>query len=886
MALTLRGTDVLILVDRGHSSEPHVRAMGEWLETVRPGKYNVDFSADLSPNVLDSSPSLSVDQIQLLESYDLILMPRHGPGGSGDFASTDWNDITTPMLIQNPFTVRNTNWHWVPIGDEATTTESFLEMIVADEANPIFDGLDVSAGEAIWMTHLPEGIMQVEVPSDQLTGSVLAWTPRFDNGNNLEYPWIVHWDGTEESFYDGGSEAPGGPRMLFLEQLRSSKAEYRSEAQQIFLNAVSILTTGESDPVDLPPDVVRNEPVPPASGVDILVLTDVGDEDAASHIALADFLEGYFPNSQVIRSSEYVTGGEALSGAQMTELAGYDLIVMPPGVSAQAYNTFDWNEGVTPLLNLNYDYQRRSVEVDGEWTAGWSWFASTSTGVTEAVQNMSVRNWASTDYGYPHAVHPIFSGIDFSGGPVIQVYEEPVDTTRINTTPAFIFGDFLGSVEQHAIRSILTVWQGGESFGRFDDDGVETFLPAPAGARGQFLMPGGDGEVGDLTEAGAQLLRNTANWLIGEGGVVGHVSESFEWYPVPPGQDSVRFSHVPLMAWEALGSDPVPWIHRGYHAGGVAPNKGYAMVDNSGFEPTSIWRRMGTPVVVNGGAPSIDWSFRVRLEDPDLEDAGVIFALGEDTGEADAGDNMRNGNVAAIRLVQNGAAREFQYVGTGGGGTVLDGLAVRGWYEVSAILDLVEETYSVRVASVDGTEEGTVDDIPFLGSAEQLDYFTMYSEEGSHSLDIAFDDIFVVSQAVAVAPEGFTAWREQQFPDAAGDDAISGPGADPDGDGIPNLLEYVLGGDPNVPNRGIAPSVDVTGVDGVDYLRLEYHRDPDAVGVDLVVERSSDLVEWTPIAGPESAEAANGLVHEVWIDEQAIDSENRGFLRLRVELSD
>ncbi len=76
----------------------------------------------------------------------------------------------------------------------------------------------------------------------------------------------------------------------------------------------------------------------------------------------------------------------------------------------------------------------------------------------------------------------------------------------------------------------------------------------------------------------------------------------------------------------------------------------------------------------------------------------------------------------------------------------------------------------------------------------------------------------------------------------------SAPGfasADADGDGVANLLEYVLGGDPTAPDSGLLPRVTlVEAVDG-KHLVLEYVRAAAAASVPVGVETSSDLVVWS-----------------------------------------
>jgi len=69
--------------------------------------------------------------------------------------------------------------------------------------------------------------------------------------------------------------------------------------------------------------------------------------------------------------------------------------------------------------------------------------------------------------------------------------------------------------------------------------------------------------------------------------------------------------------------------------------------------------------------------------------------------------------------------------------------------------------------------------------------------------------------------------------------------ADADGDGVRNLLEYVLGGNPTVADSGLLPSVMMVETDGAKYLVLEYQRAVAAAHIPVVVETSTDLTTWT-----------------------------------------
>lgn len=125
---------------------------------------------------------------------------------------------------------------------------------------------------------------------------------------------------------------------------------------------------------------------------------------------------------------------------------------------------------------------------------------------------------------------------------------------------------------------------------------------------------------------------------------------------------------------------------------------------------------------------------------------------------------------------------------------------------------------------------------------------------------------------------GIAAWRLYHFGDGepVGDGAKD---ADPDGDGIPNLLEYALGGHPLSPNTAVLPKVQIEE----GKLSLTFNRQSDP-RIAYRVE-AGDLLEgidqWTTIW--ESSDQAN-VEEEVTVsDTVTFEGRSTRFLRLRVE---
>jgi len=76
--------------------------------------------------------------------------------------------------------------------------------------------------------------------------------------------------------------------------------------------------------------------------------------------------------------------------------------------------------------------------------------------------------------------------------------------------------------------------------------------------------------------------------------------------------------------------------------------------------------------------------------------------------------------------------------------------------------------------------------------------------------------------------------------------------ADPDEDGMENLLEYALGGNPNVDDAGVVlPTSDVVTVTGTNWLEYAYNRRLDSVarglGYDVVLKNDLVTGVWSNI---------------------------------------
>ncbi len=135
----------------------------------------------------------------------------------------------------------------------------------------------------------------------------------------------------------------------------------------------------------------------------------------------------------------------------------------------------------------------------------------------------------------------------------------------------------------------------------------------------------------------------------------------------------------------------------------------------------------------------------------------------------------------------------------------------------------------------------------------------------------------------------FAEWRSAGHfsPDELADEAISGPGADPGGYGIPNLLRYALGLDPRQPSRSNLPFATIDPETGEHEPVFTFSRIADISDVAFTLEISDNLQDWSKVAAEqiEIAPAEEGFETVTARIDPSPESD-RLFFRLRANLAE
>ncbi len=149
---------------------------------------------------------------------------------------------------------------------------------------------------------------------------------------------------------------------------------------------------------------------------------------------------------------------------------------------------------------------------------------------------------------------------------------------------------------------------------------------------------------------------------------------------------------------------------------------------------------------------------------------------------------------------------------------------------------------NVPLIPLSGEAEWTEESIPIPAGDHVVEwnYYKDETDEPPVGLDAGFVD------AVSIIPTGYASWASMKFtPAQLASPGASGPGGDPDGDGIINLLEYALSLDPLVNSRAGLPTL----TRSQSGLTFEYRENADLIDITYIVETTSELTAgtWSPV---------------------------------------
>ncbi len=157
----------------------------------------------------------------------------------------------------------------------------------------------------------------------------------------------------------------------------------------------------------------------------------------------------------------------------------------------------------------------------------------------------------------------------------------------------------------------------------------------------------------------------------------------------------------------------------------------------------------------------------------------------------------------------------------------------------------------IKSVTVSGAETNLSIELPSVsdeGKAGALYSIALMDKSGTKA--VCMSPVCYVSASGVVAEDNYNDWAQSKFSDAQlMDSSVSSPTADPDGDSIPNIMEYVYGTDPLKNSTTDAPKIyNQNGAVGITYTLNN------SAKVSVSLECSTDLKTWTKVVSPEIVE--------------------------------
>jgi len=364
----------------------------EWVDILTAAGYLVDYTAGASPG--DGYwRTLDDDKIAALNAADLVIVSRNTNSGDYDDgeAPTQWNSITTPIILSSTYIARSSRWGWV----DSTSIINIAPTVMEFPDGLVVTGINETVGPSSFIEAVPDN------------GVVLA------TGDGL--PFIIEWEAGVE-YYSGSGQTSGGPRMFFVAGTQEDAAigigrgemNLTPEALGVFLDAVDILIPDISD-ITVRGNIAwvsyhaaDDEPHPDAAAVGFTIAPDIG-------------------YTNLLKANGYdVTRVLTSQTPDVDYLNTMDLVIISRTASSGHYSGSGatlWNSVTAPMINLN-GYTLRSSRLG--FTDG-----------TDMPDTTGDVRLAVTD-----PTHPIFAGIALTDDVMDNLYAAGAIPLPTDGTPS------------------------------------------------------------------------------------------------------------------------------------------------------------------------------------------------------------------------------------------------------------------------------------------------------------------------------------------------------------------------------------------------------------------------------------------------------------------
>ena len=274
-----------------------------------------------------------------------------------------------------------------------------------------------------------------------------------------------------------------------------------------------------------------------------------------------------------------------------------------------------------------------------------------------------------------------------------------------------------------------------------------------------------------------------------------------------------------------------------------------SMLTSGSFTATNVLVSGSTSVLINPGASLTPYTFTI----PRIGD----FLLGSRVTLVLTSTNDNANSSSGLRMVRNSSVLQYSLLNTAPTITAFADQTIASGSSTGALAFTVGDSETAAGAlTVSGSSSNTtlVPNVNILFSGSNSNRTVSITPaatlSGTSTITVSVSDGALTtgtSFVLSVDPP-ITTWKKNQFGANWANVAISGDLADPEKDGIANLLEYALNLSPNLMSVTGLPTSGSVLVSGSTYVALAYTRVKSATDITYLVEVSGDLSNWS--SGP------------------------------------
>ncbi|MEJ2701604.1 MAG: hypothetical protein P8Z79_04110 [Sedimentisphaerales bacterium] len=386
-----------------------------WIDLLEANGYTVDLSFNNQEGrVLDAA------KLEALNAADLIIVGRDMLSAeySGGTEPTQWNSLTTPLIMLNGWLPGSERWKWLGISTNVERAITNLDAVMP--GHPVFAGVALDADDQV---SILTTTCQFTDTSDPGNGTLIARNVSNDD------VWIVEWKAGQE-FYPGSGQTAGGSRMLLVGGSQPNPGEYNftDDGEKIFLNAVRYM-------LNIKQEKAFN-PIPPSGTLyedTWVTLNWSPGESAVSHdvylgVSFDDVNEAT-PDSDVFQGNQTTT----------FLVAGFPGFAFPEGLVPGT--TYYWR-----IDEIN------DADPNSPWKGDvWNFTIPTdkahNPNPADGAESVDLNVKLSWETGFGAKTHTVFFGDDFDTVSNATV-GNPVGTTTYNPGPLKLAKSYYWRVDE------------------------------------------------------------------------------------------------------------------------------------------------------------------------------------------------------------------------------------------------------------------------------------------------------------------------------------------------------------------------------------------------------------------------------------------------------